>query len=139
MPVSECRCLGVTKEGTPGAHSYSLCYWVRIDQPVCIISYHPTAMRSHVHIYLCVRNADDPFCSRAVAKPTKKPASLAPEQFYCGNSAKYSNNVIQFGDSKQRCGALVDGIKDVWTVFRREVGNPEFELFFNKCCARTSM
>merc|ERR1711896_74594 len=83
-------------------------------------------------------NADDAFCSRAVAKPTKKPASIAPEQFHCGNSAKYSNIVFLLGGEKQQCGTLVNTIKDIWTVFRREKGNPEFELFFDTCCAPTT-
>ena len=100
-------------------------------------------MRSHVHIYLCVRNADDPFCSKTVAKSTKPDSlALAPEFFYCHDSEKYSRvifNRASAGGEHERCDKMVSLYKEYWPVIRREADAADFKRFFATCCARTSM
>ena len=98
-------------------------------------------MRSHVHIYLCVRNADDPFCSKTVVKSTKSDP-LAPEFFYCHDSEKYSNIILNRASAdseEERCGKVVSKLKEYWPVFRREADSEDYKRFFTTCCARTSM
>jgi len=83
--------------------------------------------------------ADDPFCSKTVAKSTKPdPLALAPEFFYCHDSEKYSRvifNRASAGGEHERCDKMVSLYKEYWPVIRREADTADFKRFFATCCA----
>jgi len=83
-------------------------------------------------------NADDAFCSRTVAKPTKEALPTHPELFFCRKSADYSKTVFQkaeAGKEEETCGKVTSHLKEYWSAIRRDVDNADVKRFFKTCCA----